>query len=507
MQEAEIYEELTKISRSTQDLVAQINSHILNEDHKDIQIESKVHSIKLQANDFIAQTNKLKKLMAKNNEVLKPKEVCKLEDDYSNVLKKRQTTLELITEMHDEGVHQIDSVEKKYSFEKENKVAKFHELTEEKVNLLDMIKKVKDEFNALLVHLENETKDYQKASFTPDQEVRIGLKTELEILNEKIDSLEKDQKEKEKKLNEIESMSIKMRKYLQNQQTTSKTEITNVSNLIQKYQKKKQSLLDLFKNQIKINNELEKELSNHSNEYQNVDYVALFKTEKAKLNQEFEKGIRLSGKKNIKADKKLQKLNDAIDYKKNICADYERSLETIKSAEMKLNLHIDKLNQKDTKLTQAITIARKELDQLKLTEEADKLNDKKSAIKVLPIHVQTYTHLPPSSLAMEHAIRNKYKELFTQVTNVKHEYNQICEKEENIKKNMKNLKHENECLKKYLAPYPKIKSFFKKYNAKIRKNINNPYKANSHQQPFQPSHPTTMPKLTLECNTLAIQAT
>lgn len=474
-----------------------MNSIYSESERKDIQISSNIHAIKLQIENIKSSCDQIKRKTPTEFKFVIPKENEKLEKELKVRREKREKTLNLINEMHNEGIKQIELIEKQTNEEKDSMIQKIQYLSHKKIENKENIKNVEQEFDDVKKKLEDEIKDFRIKSFSPDQEKIIYLRNELEILNNQIESQEKEVFEKRNKLDEMTKISSKLKSFLDDKNNIFKNDISKTQPILDKQNNKIKKLRKLIQElQIK-NDKLANNIQNMSQKLTNVDYLQIYKKEKNDLDDKYSQLQNIEIKKQRDIEKKLNILNEQIKSLQAMCDDHQHSFNIFNQSKKELYEKTEKMNKKNIKLTQLIKQANTELNGLKTMLKADELSTNDA--KIVPVHVKTYIKLPESSLNVEQSIKNNHKILIDKISSMKLEYNQLSQKELKIKHFIEKLKQENACLKKILAPYPKIRRFFKKYL--LPKNSNQ----NSSKIEIQTQQATiSVPKLTLECKRIDI---
>lgn len=497
-QEYELTKELNEINLSAQKLNSQfisLNSVYSESEKKEIQVSSNIHAIKLQIEKVKLNSDQLKRKTQTRVEIPKPIENENLEKELKNRREKKEKALNLINEMHSEGIKQIELIEKNSNDENNNLMQKIQYLSEKEIEYKENIRNVEQEFNDIKIKLEAEIQDFRKKSFSPDQEKILFLKNELEMISNQVESLEKETNEKRNKLDEMTTISTKLKTFLDEKNNMFQKEISNNVPIIDKQKEKIKKLNNLIQNKQRKNDKLASEIKDTQSESRKVDYLQLYKKEKIDLDEKYSQLHNVERKKQDEITKKLDKMNEQIELLKSICDDHQHSLNMLDKSKEKLNEEKEKMNKKNVKLVQLIKQANCELNGLKEMLKADELSTNDT--KVLPVHVKTYIKLPESALNIEQAIKTNHKTLIDKINSIKLEYNQLVQKEVKVKNSIEKLKQENSNLKKMLTPYSKIRRFYKKYLI--------PKNSKSGQISIQTQQATiSAPKLTLECQRIDI---
>lgn len=498
--ENDLIKEIDNVNLSTQKLIAQYNS--LNSvyssfEQKDIQISSNIHAIKIQTENIKSNNNHVQSKIPKDLNFPIPKENIKYENELKDRRKRREKALELINEMHNEGIKQIELIEKNSKEEESNLMQKIQHLSQKKIETKELIGNVEHEFDDVRKKLEDEIQDFRSKSFSPDQEKVMFLRNELEILNAQIDSTEKEINDKRNKLNEMSLIQEKLKKFLDDKNNLFQKEISSRTPVLDNQNAKISKLKGLIQKKQQINKDLENEMQSIEPKFKKVDYLQVYKKQKFEMDDKFSQLHKEEAKKKEEIDKKLLNINDHIKSLQAICDDHQHSLDLLNESKRKLLEQTEKINKKDNKLVQLIKQANCELNGLKEMLKADDLSTKN--IKILPVHVKSYIKLPDSTLNIEQAIKNQHKNLVDKIKMMNIELSNLDQKEQKIKKYMGKLQQENNSLKKLLAPYPKIRRFYKKYL--IPKNT----QQNSSQLMIKTQQATiSVPNLTLECQKINI---
>ena len=171
--ECELTKEFNNVNSSIQKLNNQfnsLNSAYSESEQKEIQISSNIHAIKLQIENIKSNSDQTKRKIPQKFDIPTPKENEKLEKELKIRKEKREKALNLINEMHNEGIKQIELVEKKSNEEKSSFIQKMQYLSQQKIKIKENIRNVEQEFDDVKIKLETEIQDFRQKSFSPDQE-------------------------------------------------------------------------------------------------------------------------------------------------------------------------------------------------------------------------------------------------------------------------------------------------------------------------------------------------
>ena len=511
--ESELNNELKSIENETNNnlvLIKTQQASLLKYENQDIHLDSNIQSLKLQVHDLNARIDAIKRKIKQNSEINKPIEVKKLEIQYEELAQNSKTIMDLINEIHQEGVQQITEIQEKFCDEKDLLTKKYECYIQEKNKMQNHIQNIEIELNQIIQKLNDETKCFIRNSLPPQHEKIFLLKNESENLDNLLLSMNNQIKTIQNKVNENESFAQKIEKYISSKKIEINTLKDKVSQCLIKNQRKIQNLQNILdeqkkKNEIFIQNSHEnlKNSINGISKYEKVDYISLFRTKRHELDIKYQELMQKEKQQLSKSQKMADKSEESIKFMEYSCSNLENSILEINSTIQKLKTKGDKIKTKCLKYDAMIKQARSALDELNKLDDASN----NECINARTVHVQTFTPLIVKKLNNNIENINKGRELIKKLHNHKEEYKKLCLQEKQLLKQKDILQHENESLKSFLQSYPKIKNFFKKYcSNSFAKSISMPNKKVEILSKSKIDPSTSPHKFLIECNHININA-